>query len=244
MTTTIYLDTETGPSRRMDVAAWLAAKHYDKTKDPEDNAKKAAAALAKTSLQATLCELHVISYAVDEAEPITLCNDQSATGERMLITDFAGQMFELLSHAHRPVEIVAFNEAFDRSVLGVAAMRHRTRLPRLVHGVGQKPWDRAWRCAMEMLRMAWNDNVSLEQACIGFGLPMSFGEAGDIKGSEVGAAIARGEIARVAHHCSTDVRRLREVWRFIRSVDELAQPVDEGAVRRIMAQMGAPKGES
>ena len=130
------------------------------------------------------------------------------------------------------------------NVLIVAAMRHRVRLPRLVHGVGQKPWDRAWRCAMEMLRMAWNDNVSLEQACIGFGLPMSFGEAGDIKGSEVGAAIARGEIARVAHHCSTDVRRLREVWRFIRSVDELEQPVDEGAVRRIMAQMGAPKGES
>jgi hypothetical protein len=247
MTTTIYLDTETGPSNplhRPHVIEWLANKTFDPGKSFVDNAKNQQAALAKTSLQATLCELHVISYAVDEAEPITLTNDQSATGERALIIDFAGQMFELLSHAHRPVEIVAFNEAFDRNVLNVAAMRHRVRLPRVVHGVGQKPWDRIWRCAMEPLKMEWKDHVSLEQACIGFGLPLSFSEAGDIKGSEVGAAIARGEIARVAHHCSTDVRRLREVWRFIRSVDEVAeQPVDEGAVRRIMAQMG-PKGES
>lgn len=241
MTTHIYLDTETGPSRRADVAAWLAAKHLDRD-DLQAGAKKATAALEKTSLQATLAELHVVSIAVDEAEPV--CHVQTEDGEAGLIKRVADELFDIIKDAHWPVRVVAFNAPFDKAILRVCAMRHKVRLPRIIHDVGVKPWDSAWRCAMEPLRIGYGDNVSLEQACLGFGLGMSFGDAGDLPGREVGAALARGEIERVAYHCGMDVRRVREVWRHIRAVDEVPEvPVDEERVQRIMRDMGPPQRE-
>jgi hypothetical protein len=216
--TRIYIDTETGPSRRMDVHAWLAAKHFDKA-DIEKSAKKAADALAKTSLSATLCELHVVGIAIDEGEPH--CYVQDENGEAGLIRTVAELLSDIIDKASSsPLEIWAFNESFDRAVLRVAAMRHGIKLPRAVHAVGVKLWDSPWRCAMEPLKIEWKDFVSLTQACLAFGIPLGFDAAGDIPGSEVGAAIARGEIERVAHHCAMDVRRLREVARRIRATTE------------------------
>lgn len=239
MTTRIYLDTETGPSRRMDVAAHLAAKHYDADKTPTQNAKAATDALARTSLSATLAELHVVGLAIDEQEPI--CLVQTHDGEAGLVKRFAEWCWDTLRDAHYPIEIWAYNAPFDRAILRVAAMRHRVRLPKTVHDIGRKPWESAWRCAMEPLRIDYRDSVSLTQACLAFGLGMGFDSAGDLPGSEVGAALARGELERVAYHCAMDVRRLREVVRHIRAVDEVPEvPVDEERVQRIMGAMKAP----
>jgi hypothetical protein len=210
--TTLYIDTETGPTRRQDVAAWLAAKHFD-AEDITGSAKKAAAALEKTSLQPTLCELWVVSYAVDDSEPKTLI---STGDEADLVGRLAATLDVVIGEARQPISIVAYNEEFDRSVIRVRAMAHGVQLHALVRGDG-KPWERVWRCAMAPLRMG-RDGVSLEQACVGFGIPLTFGEAGDLPGREVGAAIARGELERVAHHCALDVRRVREVWRRIMSI--------------------------
>jgi len=216
MTHTLYIDTETGPSRRQDVWAWLAAKNFDPAADVEARAKKAADALERTSLQATLCELWVASVAVNEDEPVTLVSNGD---EGDLVRRLSKLLNDGIASCRKfPLRIVAFNEEFDRNVIKVAAMRHQVPLHKLVHAVDVKPWGSAWRCAQAPLRTAWNDNVSLEQACIGFGIPLSFGEAGDLPGREVGAAIARGELARVAHHCGMDVRRVREVWKRIVSI--------------------------
>jgi hypothetical protein len=74
---------------------------------------------------------------------------------------------------------------------------------------------------------------------LAFGIPLTFGEAGDIPGSEVGAAIARGEIERVAQHCAVDVERVRAVWKHIRSLDEVPEaPVGEATIQRIVRDMG------
>ena len=231
--TTIYIDTETGPSRRVDVAAWLATKHFD-ADDLEGAAKKATAALERTSLQATLGEIHVISLAIGEGEPVTLISNGD---EGDLMRRFAQEMFDIIDDGHYPFRLVAYNMPFDRAMIRVRAMAHRVRLPRLVHDIGVKPWDSAWRCAMEPLKVDFKDNVSLVQACLAFGIPLSYADGGDIPGSEVGAALARGEIERVAHHCALDVRRLREVWRHICSVDVDPVAVSDEKVERIARQL-------
>lgn len=236
---TIYLDTETGRNRRMDVAAWLASKAFDPAKDPEDNAKAATKALEDTPLSATLCELHVVSMALDDGPVTTFINDQTEHGEKRLIEAVAAELWDMREEQRRRFEIVAFNAPFDQAAIRVCAMRHRVRLPKDVHGVGIKPWDSVWRCAMEPLKNGWNDYVSLEKACLAFGIPLTFGQAGDIPGSEVGAAIARGEIERVAKHCAVDVERVRAVWQCIRSLDAVPpKPVGEATIQRIMRDMG------
>jgi hypothetical protein len=235
---TIYLDTETGPSRRVDVAAYLASKAFDHS-DLEASAKAATKALAATSLSATLCELHVVSMALDDGPVTTWVNDQTPLGEKRLIEAVAAELWDMREEQRRRFEIVAFNAGFDQNVIRVCAMRHKVRLPKDVHGVGVKPCDSAWRCAMGPLRDGWSDRVSLEKACLAFGVPLTFGEAGDIPGSEVGAAIAHGEIERVAQHCAVDVERVRAVWRHVRSLDEVPKvPPSEATIQRIVRDMG------
>ena len=240
MRNTIYIDTETGPTLDQNIIKWLAKRTLDPAKSFEDNAKAQQAAYAKTSIQATLCNLAVVSLALNEGPPTTFVQD--AKGEADLVQRVADEFRHVIDEVGR-CQIVAYNADFDRAVLRTRAMRHRIRLPYSVHGLDQKPWESAWKCAMTPLKKERSDNVSLEQACVAFGIPLSFDEAGDLPGKEVGMALARGEIARVAKHCEMDVIRLREVWRHIRSVeDEQPEEPDEEKVRGILKQL-ATRGE-
>lgn len=209
----IFLDTETGPSTRAEIAAHIVRKHCPK--DPADNVKSvkdAASELSKTSL-GLFGELWVVSVAVDIEDPVTLVRSATAAnGEADLVqavADHIGGM-DLIRLRH----LVAHNAPFDNDRLRHSAMRHGIRLPRQVAAQGLKPWDKSnpWFCTMQ----AWGSrNTSLNDICLDLGVPLL---KGDIDGSKVWDYICAGRIDEVAAYCADDVRRVRAVYQRIMGV--------------------------
>jgi hypothetical protein len=211
----LYIDTETIPAQRPDVVAWMAAKALAKGESPEDSNKTYRA----SSLSPVLGELAVISFAIDDNEPITFVRDFSdPDGERALVSRFAQEMRDLSDDtggfARSLARIVAHNAAFDRTVLRTRAMVHGVALPPQIHALTMKPWDSPWFCTAEVLRVD-RQGASLDAACValGVGLPK-----GDIDGSKVWDAICAGRIDDVAAYCADDVRRVRAVYQRIMGV--------------------------
>lgn len=220
----LFIDVETIPSQRPDVAAYLAAKALEKERRNEPpSLQKAAEAGAKalrdTSLQPHLGELAVVSFAVGDDDPITYVRDMADPhGERRLLeqvtTDLWG-MFRTVSFRQNLQRIVAHNAQYDRTMLRTRCMVHKLPLPTEVHALGVKTWDSRWYCTLEALRTDFRSFVSLDEACLAFGVPML---KGDIDGSKVWDAILAGRIDDVARYCADDVRRCREVFRAIQGV--------------------------
>ena len=207
----LFLDVETVPAQRPDVVAWLAARALAKGTDPEDTEKEYRA----TSRSPVLGELAVVSYALDDGEPITYARDfSSATGERDLVHQVAEDLRDL-DEERRLHRVIAHNAAFDRTVLRTRAMVHRIKLPYWAHALNLKPWDSPWWCTMDALRADYRGGVSLDAACVAFGIPLL---KGDIDGSKVWDAICAGRIDEVAAYCADDVRRVRAVYRQIMGV--------------------------
>lgn len=207
----LYIDTETIPAQRPDVVAWLAARALARGTSPEDTDKEYRA----TSLSPVLGELVVVCYALDDGEPFTFVRDfNSPTGERDLVRRVAEDLRDL-DEERRILRIVAHNAAFDRTVLRTRAMIHGVKLPYWAHALNLKPWDSPWWCTMEALRADYRGGVSLDAACVAFGVPLL---KGDIDGSKVWDAICAGRIDEVAAYCADDVRRVREVYRRIMGV--------------------------
>ena len=221
----LYIDVEAIPSQRQDVAAYLAAKAMTKESRKGDDASLTAAAkagadmLRDTSLQPHLGELAVVSIALDDNDPITYVRDLSdPQGERRLIdavcADLWG-MFRTVSFRQNLQHIVAHNAQYDRTMLRTRCMVHRMTLPAEVHALGVKPWDSRWYCTQEALRTDFRSYVSLDEACLAFGVPLM---KGDIDGSKVWDAILAGRIDDVARYCADDVRRVRAVYQAIQGV--------------------------
>lgn len=207
----IYLDTETIPAQRPDVVAWMAAQSLAKRESPADVDKTYRA----SSLSPTLGELAVVSYALDDNDPITYVRDMSSpTGERDLVRSVAENLRDL-DEEIRIRRIVAHNAAFDRTVLRTRAMVHGVRLPYGVHALNIKPWDSPWYCTLEALRTDYRSGASLDAACVAFGVGLP---KGDIDGSKVWDAICAGRIDEVAAYCADDVRRVRAVYRAIMGI--------------------------
>jgi 3'-5' exonuclease len=207
----IYLDVETIPAQRPDVVAWMAARALAKGESPEDSAKTYRA----SSLSPVLGELAVVSLAMDDGEPLTWArNMASPTGERDLIDVVASELRAIHDDC-RVSRVVAHNAAFDRTVLRTRAMVHGIKLPYWAHALNLKPWDSPWWCTMEALRADFKGGVSLDAACVAFGVPML---KGDIDGSKVWDAICAGRIDEVAAYCADDVRRVRAVYQRIMGV--------------------------
>ena len=206
----LFIDVETVPAQRADVLAWLAARALAKGTSPEDTDKEYRA----TSLSPVLGELAVVSYALDDGDPITYARDfNSPTGERDLVRRVAEDLRDL-DEERRLRRIVAHNAAFDRTVLRTRAMVHGVKLPYGVHAVNLKPWDSPWWCTQDALRVD-RGGPSLDAACVAFGVPLL---KGDIDGSKVWDAICAGRIDEVAAYCADDVRRVRSVYRKIMGV--------------------------
>jgi hypothetical protein len=197
----IYLDTETVPSSRLDVAEHYAAKHFD----PDDiakAAKKATADLEKTSLSGLFGELAVISWANDDDEPCTLTrNFHRADGEREMLEAFAECDVE-------GDTIVAHNADFDRSMIRQRAIVLGVALPRVYSSIDVKPWESRWRCTMAMWTDSRTGRVSLDDLCLAFGLPGK----GGVDGSMVAGMVRSGRLEEVAAYCADDVRRVRAIY--------------------------------
>lgn len=203
-----YLDTETISSRRVDVAAHIAAKHFD-TEAIDKAAKKAATELEKTSLSGLFGELAVISWAQSDDEPITLLRDMdNPDGERELLRCFSD-----CDGIDAP-SIVAHNAEFDRLMIRQRAIVHGVKLPKIYMAHDVKPWESQWRCTMAL----WTDDrrgrVSLDDLCLALGLPGKDG----IDGSMVDGMVRAGRIDEVAAYCADDVRRVRAVYQRIMGV--------------------------
>jgi hypothetical protein len=209
----IYIDTETGPSTRTDIAAHIARKHLpEDAADTAKCAKAATAELAKTIL-GLFGELWVVSMAVDDGDPLTMTRVAATpTGEADLVQNVADHLGrqDLIRLHH----LVAHNAPFDNDRLRHSAMRHGIRLPRAIAAQGLKPWDKSnpWFCTMQ----AWGSrNTSLNDICLDLGIPLL---KGDIDGSKVWDYIMAGRIDEVAAYCADDVRRVRAVYMRIMGV--------------------------
>jgi len=199
----LFIDSETIPSLRPDVYAYLAAKHYDHG-DVEKAAKKAADEHGKTSLSGLFGELAVISFAVDDAEPVTLVRDlANVGGERAVLVDFT----ERLSKLNPPTKIVAHNADFDRHMIRQRGIVQSVRLPPAFAATDVKPWESRWVCTMAL----WTDDrrgrVGLDALCLALGVPGKFFDS-----SLVAEMVRAGRIEEVAAHCANDVRCLRGVY--------------------------------
>jgi hypothetical protein len=203
----IYLDTETVPSSRLDVAEHIAAKHFD-ADDIAKAAKKAAADLDKTSLSGLFGELAVISWANGEREPRTLVrNFSKPDGEREMLQAFANSDVD-------GDTIVAHNAEFDRNMIRQRAIVLGVQLPDVYSAIEVKPWNSSWRCTMSMWCDSRMGRVSLDDLCLSFGLPGK----GGVDGSMVAGMVRAGRIDEVAAYCADDVRRVRAIYqRMVRS---------------------------
>jgi len=203
----IYLDTETVPSSRLDVAEHIAAKHYD----PDDiakAAKKAAADLDKTSLSGLFGELAVISWANDNDEPCTLVrNFHRPDGEREMLEAFADCDID-------GDVIVAHNAEFDRNMIRQRAIVHGVKLLKRYAATDVKPWESCWQCTMALWTDSRQGRVSLDDLCLAFGLPGK----GGVDGSMVAGMVRAGRIDEVAAYCADDVRRVRSIYKKIKGM--------------------------
>jgi hypothetical protein len=209
--TILYIDTETCPPHRPEVLAWMAAKALHDGKSVADGLKS----VRDASLSPVLGELAVVSFAIDDNDPITFVRDmESPTGERDLVRRVCQELVDIYDEA-RVHRIVAHNAAFDRTMLRTRAMVHGARLPYQVHALNLKPWESPWWCTMDALKADYRGGASLDAACVAFGVPLL---KGDIDGSKVWDAIVAGRIAEVAAYCADDVRRVRAVYQRIMGV--------------------------
>lgn len=218
----IYIDTETGPSQRMDVAEHLARKHFDPD-DIVNAAKEAAKALEKTSLSGTFGELWVISVATDNDEPITYVRDRAdPDGEGAMLRRFARDMIDLdhdVSFARNLDAIVAHGADFDRGMMRQRATAHGVYLPSAITAWGLRPWDRAnrWVCTMELWTGDARTRVSLEDLALALAVDAPIKGADGVTGDQVWALICAGHLDRVASYCDDDVRRVRAIYQRIMS---------------------------
>ena len=203
----VYLDTETVPSSRVDVAAHYAAKHYD-AEDLTKAAKAAAKDLEKTSLSGLFGELAVISWANDDDEPCTLVrNFHRADGEREMLEAFADCDID-------GDVIVAHNADFDRSMIRQRAIVHGVKLPKRYSATDVKPWESAWQCTMALWTDSRQGRVSLDDLCLALSLPGKNG----VDGSMVAGMVRAGRIDEVAAYCADDVRRVRSIYKRIKGM--------------------------
>lgn len=203
----VYIDTETVPSSRVDVAAHFAAKHFD-AEDLTKAAKAATKDLEKTSLSGLFGELAVISWANDDDEPCTLVrNFMRPNGEREMLEAFADCDVE-------GDTIVAHNAEFDRSMIRQRAIVHGVKLPKRYSATDVKPWESAWQCTMALWTDSRAGRVSLDDLCLALGLPGK----GGVDGSMVADMVRSGRLDEVAAYCADDVRRVRAIYKRIRGI--------------------------
>lgn len=199
--TTIYVDIETIPTQRPDIMARIAAKHGL-------NDEKALEEHRKTSLNAAAGEIYCIGFAFDD-EPVQVLTRQSMTltGERELLRDFVNVVWSERAAAEKNLIFVAHNAEFDRNFIRQRLLVHGIEAPRALTGAGQKPWENAWQCTMQMWCGNMQGRISLDDLALALGCSSK----DELHGSKVWDAVLAGEGHKVVDHCRQDIEVLREV---------------------------------
>jgi hypothetical protein len=222
---TVYVDVETVPTQRQDVAQRIADKHKpvidadldmsnpkDVKKVLEIKAKALEAgteAYRKTSLDGTFGEIVCISFAVDDGKVRSFSRDLLGS-ECEVVRQFAFAMDDLVRDVGAAnILYVAHNADFDRLFLTKRMTVHRLSGPPGLAPRGEKPWDLQWQCTMRTWCDTPQGRISLADLALALSLPVG---KDDLPGSEVYDAMLRGEVARVVSHCERDVELVRAVW--------------------------------
>lgn len=210
---TVYVDTETVPSSRLDVIASIAAKYGPKPGDDEKTAEKARQKCIdehrKTSLDGTFGELVCISWQVNDG-PIQSSWRALDGNEGEMLSRFTFAMDDLANEVGADgIIYIAHNADFDRLFLTKRMTVHRLDGPPGLAPRGEKPWDLQWQCTMRTWCDTPQGRISLADLALALSLPVG---KDDLPGSEVYDAMLRGEVARVVSHCERDVEIVRAVW--------------------------------
>lgn len=212
MNTFVYFDIETIPDqspgafekalaavkppatlkKQESIDAWLA----------ENREEAAWESLSKTSFDGASGHVCTIGWAKNGGE-IEVRHAESRTEEAWVIGEFFKALDPYRSETLVGHNIFGFDIPFllkRAIVLGVSLPGDRT-FPR-----DPKPWDRSIFDTMT----AWagsKDRISLDRLCSTLGIPGKDG----FDGSQVAAAWAAGEHAKIAEYCHDDVSRVRAI---------------------------------
>ncbi len=232
--TFVYFDIETIPNQRPETFEKLkeqvkAPASYKKPESiekwlEENRYSAAQEALAKTSLDGGAGHVCTIGWAKNDGK-IRVEHAETVAEEHDILTAFFNDLSDYKSHTLVGHNIAKFDIPFllKRAVVLGVPLPPETAFPR-----DPKPWDKrvfdtmtAWAGARDM--------ISMNRLC---GILGIIGKD-DFDGSQVAQAWADGEHLRIAHYCSSDVDRTRQIhqkflaagWSY--SVKSLSQPVVE-----------------
>ena len=192
---------------------YIAAKHVEIDEAIEEKWRK-------TSFDGALGHVAVVSFAVDNGEPVTIYRDDYGTpeAERFILAELYGRLVEAtgrdLSGGTRsnstPV-IIGHNVIdFDLRFLFQRSVMLGVRPPAFIP-FDAKPWDKSVFDTMT----AWagvRNRVSQDKLCKAFGIEGKGTEIGEeINGSMVWDFVKAGRIADVAKYCAGDVERVRSI---------------------------------
>ena len=228
----IYLDIESIPGQSNWVREHIAktVKHPATHKKPESierwYAEKAPAAIdeawRKTALNATLGEIIVIGWAIDDGLTYSVSR-MPEESEFSLLTAFFAQLSQTTKNAElenindqynksEPV-FAGHNVLFDlgfiwkRSIINNVAMT--TRIP-----YDEKPWSKAIIDTCQMWKGNSRDSASMSVLCKAFGIDYP----DDMDGSKVWDEVIAGNILKIAAYCEGDVERCRLMYQRMKGI--------------------------
>lgn len=206
----VYLDIETIPTQDDTAKDYLAANARAPAnyKDPDKIAAAKVEAGAKAVDQSVFDgwfgRIACISYAFDDAEPVTRSTGPRLEHEASAIRD----LFGALTGNDIQVTIVGHNVAgFDVPFITRRAVQLGITLPPAHRWPRDpKPWDVTLHDTLGMA-VGGRDHISLDRLCFALGVPGK----GGFDGSMVHDAWQRGDHLLIAKYCADDVRRVRAV---------------------------------
>jgi hypothetical protein len=224
----IYLDIETIPAQRKEIADYIAAmvKPPGQMKKAETIAKweaeeKAAAVeqrLLSTSFDGAFGELIVASFAIGEQDPQTFHRrDTSVGSEQKVLMNLFEAMTAAVPHGQwLATQFIGHHiTGFDLPFLYKRAVINRVGAPRWIpfgaQGWDDRVYDTNYRWAGR------GERVSLDKLCLVLDVPRKGSEIGDeeIDGSQVYEFWKAGRFDDLCEYCEWDVRRHRWVHRLM-----------------------------
>lgn len=223
----LTLDIETIPTSDPEIIAEITAgilppKTMSKAEtiaewEKEDKPGLVAEAIKRTSFDAAFGSICCIGVAVDQEKPEAFCS----AFESWVLDSAFDWITEHVKIKYRggstseAVVVVGHNLLdFDLRFLWQRAVINRTSMPSCLPR-NPKPWDKTVADTMRMWNPDSGKRISLDRLCRALGIKTS---KGDMDGSMVADAAARGEYDRIAAYCCEDVVATRECYLRMASV--------------------------
>ena len=219
MESTIFLDIETIPTQREDVKQYIA-----KGVTPPGNISKAETiakwneesrpaaieeAVSKTGLDGAFGQVVVVGVAIQDHEPLSLFS----LDEKVVLLALNKLLDTVPKSDWFTTCIVGHNvSSFDLRFLVQRYIVNQIKPHMIISRCAQaKPWE-SDKVFDTMVQFAGVGNrISLDKLCLALSLPGK----GDITGADVWPMVKAGKLAEVAAYCEDDVRKTRDVFKYM-----------------------------